>query len=164
MEKEEEMKETDKFFGKQNTKLTKEDFLFYYQKAYKKGNLDAMNELFDRFPEIAEEVLCDYLFKLDNYLDYNSDIITEVRVLYMVGYLLGKQQVPEKYRKILRETIKYQKNFNKKTFRYHKVYVKEDLWKNYFLFCEELKKAISIRKIDSIEVLLYYTIEYNEKA
>lgn len=147
----------DKFLG------TEEDFLFYIKKAYEKGNIKAMNQMFHRFPSIAEKASNKYLLKED-FLEYaESEIPVEKTVLRMVSYLLGKQHVPVEYCKLLRETIQYQETFNEKTFRYQKVYIKEDLWNHYFLFCKELKRVISIRKINSIEELLYRTGEYYEK-
>ncbi|WP_455614831.1 hypothetical protein [Eisenbergiella sp.] len=153
--------------------ISVEDFLIYYYKAYQRGNVKAITQLHDTFPEVAELAFDeDYLNSLCDPADYeyqflhpitiDSSRMTERRVLDMVAYLYGKHNAPTKYKLILSDKIPYQTIFNYQIERYQRDYNKTALWDCFFMELPELRYIVEQRRIKNLDELIYRASSYFE--
>lgn len=144
-----------------------------YVKAYKKGNVTAMNQLHDRYPELAKTAFDDSFLdrKIDPAEDDNLHLfpilldtarMTEPRIMNMVSYLTGELEPDSQYAEYLRAHIRYREVFNYSSFRYQKDYDAEDLWSHYFLGIPKLKSVIEYRKIQDLHELASRASDYFE--
>lgn len=151
-----------------------EDFLVYYNRAYKRQNIGALNRLHDLYPEAARLAFddkyissrCDpadeeYCYRHPITLD--STRMTERRVMDMVAYLFCKASAEKKYKEALRERVAFQEIFNYTTDRYQKNYDRVELWGNFFLAFPELRRAIESRRIMSLSELECRAADYFDK-
>ena len=150
-----------------------EDFLLYYSKAYRKGNIDALYQLSERYPDLLNQACqlalshhqdpSDEEFLIPHPIVLSSAYFTERRVLDMVAYLLCKPAAPKSYRDILRNQISYQEIYNYSLNRYKRSYEREELWNKFFGEIPELKDLLVKRKINSLEELEYHAARYFEE-
>lgn len=159
---------------KNTANIRVEDFLIYYSKAYKRTNINALTQLHEQYPEVAELAFNeDYLDSLSDPADYeyqyrhpiliDSKRMTQNRVLDMVAYLLGKHEAPDKYKQILTERIAYRDVFNYQLERYQRDYDKTALWDCFFMELPELRYIIEQRDIQNLDELIYRASSYFEK-
>lgn len=153
--------------------ISVEDFLIFYYKAYRRDNIEALSQLHDLFPEVAELAFDeDYIESRSDPADkeymYRHPIViatnrmTESRVLDMVSYLLGQVEAPGKYKDFLKTNIAFKKVFNYMIERYQRDYDKTALWDSYFMELPELRFMIERRYIRSLEELVYRASNYFE--
>lgn len=150
-----------------------EDFLLYYSKAYRKGNIDALYQLSERYPDLLNQACqlalshhqdpSDEEFLIPHPIVLSSAYFTERRVLDMVAYLLCKPAAPKSYQDILRNQISYQEIYNYSLNRYKRSYEREELWNKFFGEIPELKDLLVKRKINSLEELEYHAARYFEE-
>lgn len=151
-----------------------EDFLIYYNRAYNRNNMRALNQLHDLYPEAARLAFDDeyissrydpadeeYCFRHPITLD--STRMTERRVMDMVAYLFCKSTAGKKYKEALRERVSFREVFNYTTDRYQKNYDRGELWEKFFLAFPELRRAIESRHIANLAELEYRAADYFEK-
>lgn len=163
---------------KPKQKISLEDYLYYYSIAYKRDNTRAINQLCDRYPELLNKSI-DYedIERRENPYDLdvccrhpiatNATRMTERRVLDMVAYLFSNHRAPNErqYRIALKNSgVTARRVFNYAIDRWQADYDRKELWENYFLRVEELKKRIEGRSIKSIEELEYRAAEYFDRA
>lgn len=90
---------------KSTSQLGIEEFLLYYNKAYRKGNIDALYQLSERYPDLVNQACqlalshhqdpSDEEFLIPHPIVLSSAYFTERRVLDMVAYLLCKPAAPK---------------------------------------------------------------------
>ncbi|MFR8901512.1 hypothetical protein [Hominenteromicrobium sp.] len=159
---------------KTKREISLEEYLYYYSIAYKRNNAGAINQLCDRYPELLKQAI-DYedIKKRESTIDFeiccrhpivaNTARMTERRVLDMVAYLFYNHRAPNEraYRTALKNSnVSVQRVFNYSLDRWQTNYNRKELWENYFLQVEELKKRLESQKIGSIEELEYRAAEY----
>lgn len=155
-------------------KLNTEDFLLCYGKLCRNGKIDALFQLECIHPEIAASALSDALSSNQaHYTDMevyythpicmDSPRMSERRIFDMIAYLLCKPVAPDSYLSLLRAKVPARKIFNFETMRYQNDYVRDALWNEFFLGCQELAVPIKARHIHNLIELEYYSSEYFEQ-
>lgn len=159
---------------KEKEKISVEDFIMSYSKAYQRQNIKAIFQLHDRFPETAELAFdedyinsksdpadCGYMYSHPVAVD--STRMTERCVMDMVAYLLGKLKAPSNYKAILKNEVSYHRVFNYHLDRYQRNYDRIALWNNFFMRLPELRYMIEKRNIKNLDELAYYASNYFDK-
>lgn len=155
---------------KEQMEISIEDFLLFYSKAYRRNNLAAMRQLYDKYPVTAKLALDDYYLKYKSEpadreymyrypITADSPRMTEHRIMDIIAYLLGTFRAPRHYRRLLQK-FPYNRTFNFTISRYQKDFDRTVLWNELFLKRPELKKVIESRKIQSLDELIYRAGEY----
>lgn len=164
------MKET----GVRHPQIKVEDFLVYYQQAYNRNSMGALDRLHDLYPEAArlafdDEYISSHCDPADaeycsrHPITLDSTRMTERRVMDMIAYLFCKPTAEKKYKEALKKLVSFREVFNYATDRYQRNYDRDELWKNFFLAFPELRQAIESRHIASLSELEYRAAEYFEK-
>lgn len=163
---------------KPKQEISLEEYLYYYNIAYERGNSKAIDQLGDRYPELLARAI-DYEDMERRENPYDLDVccghpittdatrMTERRVLDMVAYLFYNHRAPNEraYRAALKNSnVTARRVFNYAIDRWQTDYNREELWDNYFLQVEELKNRIESRRISSIEELEYRAADYFDRA
>ena len=157
---------------KDEMEISIEEFLLFYSKACRRNNMAAMLQLQNRYPVTAEIALDDYYLAYsgepaDREYMYQYPIVldsphmTENRVMDMIAYLLGSFKAPESYRELLKK-LPFRRFFNFTINRYYKDFERSALWNDLFLRLPELKRIIEVRRIQSLDELIYRAGEYFE--
>lgn len=151
----------------QTAEISVEYFLLYYNIAYQRDNIAALNQLCDRYP-IASELAFDITrHTSDDYADFcwfpiltDTMRFSERYVLNIISYLLGTLRLPKTYRLYLQRNISYRETFNYAVNRFQRNYDLDALWNNFFMELTELRRIIELRKIRDFYELIYRASEY----
>ena len=154
----------------QTAEISVEHFLLYYNMAYQRDNIAALNQLCNRYP-IAAELAFDNKrmnsrHTSDDYADCCFPVLTDTMrlteryVLNVVSYLLGTLHLPKTYRLYLQRNISYQEIFNYAIDRFQRDYDPEALWNDFFMVLPDLRKIIELRRIRDFYELTYRASEY----
>lgn len=152
--------------------ISYEAFLLLYSKALSQNDWGALSVLEAKYKIFFIDAIIAETSKYepsDNEDEYPYPILSDTnfftyrRIMNIVTYLTGSMESAKKYTFYLEHAITYtlRTNVNNKEYR---CYDSDSLWKDFFLRCVALASAIRVRKIDSIEELVFRAQEYYENA
>lgn len=154
-------------------KITEEEFIALYNKAYRRDHIHYVIHLGNLYPDVEDRVFSNEFIEThrnpaDRECDSRFPILcpssrnTVGRIRNMTAYLLGTHDWTPAFRQRLYDLVPYRLVFNYWLSKYVKDYDAVFLWKFYFKSCEQLRKAIDRRGISSLAELEYRASEYFE--